>query len=291
VGIVGKLRDAGIPSVREHHPLDAPATYTVATFIPGSVRNEDINISVCQRVSRAIAQNLNASSSQTAPFQLVLGGECCMLPAILSAFWQHGGSPSPPLRIGLLYIDADTDLSSPTNPNSTGFFAGMNMTHLIRAPGALSSMDQFSRPSGEPVCDASNTVLFGINMSLAGNTDEHFAYLFDHNYKVVSSASVARDPENRAREALRYLEDRVDIIIVHLDVDSIDPQMFPLANVPNFTGVTFETMMRALKVLLSSEKVGGLTVAEVNPDHDPGLEMVEKLTGQIVGMLASRKGE
>ncbi len=147
---------------------------------------------------------------------------------------------------------------------------------------------RFSQNSGEPVCDASNTVLFGTNMSLAGNKDAHFAYLFDHNYKVVSSASVARDPEGRAREALQYLEDRVDIILVHLDVDSIDPQMFPLANVPNFTGVTFEQMMRALRVFLASDKVGGLTVAEVNPDHDPGLVMVERLSSQIVSMLAAR---
>ena len=194
------------------------------------------------------------------------------------------------MRVGLIYIDADTDLSSPTDPGSTGAFAGMNMTHLIRSPGALQSMEQFSRPSGAPVCDASNTVLFSTNMSFSGNKHDHFAYLFDNNYTVISSASVSHEPEERAKKALEYLEDRVDVILVHLDVDAIDPQMFPLANVPNFTGVTFEQMMRALKVFLGSEKVGGLTIAEVNPDHDPGLEMVERLTGQVVEMLATRGG-
>lgn len=286
VGIARKLRDAGLSSVSEHHPLDSPATYVATTFTPGRVRNEDVNIAVCQRVCSSITQSLN-STIPPSSFQLILGGECCMLPAILSAFWKHADSQSPPVRVGLVYIDADTDLSSPTNPGSTGIFAGMNMTHLIRSPGALQSMEQFSRPSGEPVCDSSNTVLFGINMSSPGNKQAHFAYLFDNDYKVISSASVAREPEQRAREALKYLEDKVDVIMVHLDVDSIDPQMFPLANVPNFTGVTFEEMMRALKVFLGSEKVAGLTVAEVNPDHDPGLEMVGRLTDQIVGMLAA----
>ncbi|KAF2797321.1 Arginase/deacetylase [Melanomma pulvis-pyrius CBS 109.77] len=289
VEIASKLREAGLPYVSEHHPLDAPATYAATIFALGRVRNEEVNISVCQRVHRTIAQNLKTSTKP--PFQLILGGECCMSPAILSAFWEHAGSQSPPLRIGLLYIDADTDLASPIDPGSTGIFAGMNMTHLIRSSGALHSMEQFSRPSGEPVCDASNIVLFGINMSSSGNKQEHFAYLFDNGYKVVSSASVAREPEKRAREALKYLEDRVDVIMVHLDVDSIDPQTFPLANVPNFTGVTFEDMMRAMKVVMASDKVGGLTVAEVNPDHDPGLEMVERLTVQVVGMLAARGGE
>lgn len=288
VSIASKLRNAGLPSVSEHHPLDSPATYAATTFAPGSVRNEDVNISVCQRVRRTITQNLNAFTKP--PFQLILGGECCMSPAILSAFWQHADSQTQPLRVGVIYIDADTDLASPTDPGSTGNLAGMNMTHLIRSPGALQSMEQFARPSGEPLCDPSNTVLFGINMSFSGNKQEHFTYLFDNNYKVVSSASVARGPEQRAEEALKYLEDRVDVIMVHLDVDAIDPLLFPLANLPNFTGVTFEQMMRALKIFLASERVGGLTIAEVNPDHDPGLGMVERLTGQVVEMLAARGG-
>lgn len=290
VGIVRKLQDAGIKSVSEHQALDSPATWKLAARSPGGVRNEDVNIAVCEHVYRTIAQNIKISSPQP-DFQLILGGECCMLPAIMSAFWQHAGSQSPPQRVGLIYIDADTDLASPADPNSIGTFAGMNMTHLIRNPGALKRMDQFSRPSGEPVCDAFNIVMFGVNMSLAGNTREHFAFLFDNGYKVISSISVANAPEQQAREALKYLEDKVDIIMVHLDVDSIDPQMFPLANVPNFTGVTFEQMMRALKVVLGSEKVGGLTIAEVNPDHDPGLEMVQMLTDQIVEILAKRGGK
>ena len=289
VGIVSKLQSAGISSVSEHHPLDSPVTYAIATFVPGGVRNEDVNISVCQRVYHTIAQNLGTSPPITRPpFQLILGGECGISPAILAAFWQHAESHSPPMRVGLVYIDADTDLASPTDPSSTGIFAGMNMTHLIRSAGALQSMKQFSRLSGRPVCDASNTVLFGTNMSFSGNTREHLAYLFDNDYEVISSSSVAREPEKYAKKALQYLEDKVDVIMVHLDVDSIDPRMFPLANLPNFTGVTFEEMMRALRVLLGSEKVGGLTIAEVNPDHDPGLGMVGRLTDEIVGTLAAR---
>jgi arginase len=282
VGIVSKLRDAGIPSIWEYNALHTPATYAATGFESGSVRNEDLNISVCKRVKSSIAKNLQNASPP--PFQLILGGECCMLPAILSAFWQN----TPHKRIGLLYIDADTDLSSPTDPGSTGNFAGMNMTHLVQASGSLQSMKQFSQPNGEPVCHADNMVLFGTNMSLPGNRRDHFAYLFDNNYKVVTSYSIAREPEKRAREALKYLEDRVDVIMVHLDVDAIDPHMFPLANVPNSTGVTFEQMMRALKVFLANEKVAGLTIAEVNPNHDPELAMVGSLAGEIVNMLAAR---
>lgn len=286
VGIVSKLKNAGF-SVAEHHALDAPAEYSIAAFSPGGVRNEETNIQVCQKVHQTISENLSKSATHP-PFQLILGGECGMLPAVLSAHWTYAHSQSPSKRVGLIYIDADTDLNSPTDPNSSGNLAGMNMTHLLQCSGALQSMKEFSRPSGEPVCDASNTVLFGINMMFPGNKPEHFGYLLDNNYKVVSSASVASNPEHSAREALKYIEERVDIIMVHLDVDAIDPKMFPLANLPNFTGVTFEAMMKALRVILGSEKAVGLTIAEVNPDHDPKLEMVERLTDEIVGMLATR---
>jgi arginase len=211
-----------------------------------------------------------------------------MLPAILSASWQHSCAQNSPQRVGLLYIDADTDLSSPSDVGTTGNFAGMNMTHLVQSPGSLESMKQFSQPNGDSVCTASNMVLFGTNKSLPANTREHFAYLFDNNYKVVTSSSIVKESEERAKEALHYLEDRVDIIVVHLDVDAIDPQTFPLANVPNFTGVAVEQMIRALSVFMDSEKVGALTIVGVNLDHDPGLKMVERLASEVVTMLVAR---
>jgi arginase len=262
VGIIDKLRDAGVSSITEHYALDEPITYAPTKFLPGGVRNENLNVSVCQSVKESLTKSLSLSATEP-PFQLVLGGECCMLPAILSAFWQQSRGQ----RIGLIYIDADTDLSSPIDPGTTGIFAGMNMTHLVQT---------------------SNMVLFGTNMSSSGNKREHFAYLFDNNFKVVSSLSVSKEPERRATEALTYLEDQVDVIFIHLDVDSIDPQLFPLANVPNFTGIAFEQMMPALRIFLASAKVGGLAIAEVNPDHDPGLAMVERLTTEVVDKLAAR---
>ncbi|KAH7173403.1 uncharacterized protein B0J16DRAFT_350044 [Fusarium flagelliforme] len=81
----------------------------------------------------------------------------------------------------------------------------MTMAHLVGLPGALLSMEQFSRSSAGPDCNAASTVFFGTDMSLPGNKREHFEYLLNNNYQVVSSASVAKDPELRVRETLNYL--------------------------------------------------------------------------------------
>lgn len=288
VGLVNQLRSMGLTVLSEHYPLDSPAMYSATPFARGHVRNEELNISVLDRVHSTISQNLltkHGNEGGNPPFQLILGGECCMLPSILTSFWKsvaHGN------KVGLIYIDADTDLASPTDSDSTGNFAGMNMTHLLRNVGALDSMKSFVRPDGRAVCGCDNTALFGINMANPGNKPEHFGYFFDNGFKIITSSAVALKPEETAGEVLRWLEDRVDVIVVHLDVDSIDPGMFPLANVPNHTGVGFDEMMKALEVMMQSEKVGALCIAEVNPDHDPGLEMVEKLTRSIAKILGGK---
>lgn len=73
----------------------------------------------------------------------------------------------------------------------------------------------------------------------------------------------------------------MDYILVHFDVDVINPGEYPLGNVPNWTGVGFDEIMTALKLFLKSPKAVGLIIAEVNPDHDPGLRMTGRLVHEI----------
>lgn len=286
VNIASQLSAAGAAAIAEHEALSEPATWRLSTFTPGGVRNESLNVEVCEKVCSTLQNNLG--TSKRPPFQLILGGECCMLSGILSAFWSHRSPLGQ--RVGLIYIDADTDLNAPSDPNSTGNLAAQTLTHLVGAPGGLESMKAFSQPEGQPLCDASNTVLFGINMAFAGNKPEHFAYLYDKQYRVIPSSAVAKAPGEQAEAALRYFEQQgVDAIVVHLDVDAIDPGEFPLANLPNYTGVKFEAMMQALGVILRHEKTAGLCVAEVNPDHDPGLRMTQMLSDKLASMLGGRR--
>ena len=129
-------------------------------------------------------------------------------------------------------------------------------------------------------------VLFGLNIDSAANKRDHLGYLFDNNFRVVTSQAVQQAPTSTAQAALRWLEGQVDYIVVHLDVDVIDPGQFPLCNVPNWTGLGFQECMASVKEFLKSEKVIAFSVAEVNPDHDPGLEMTERLVNEIVDGLS-----
>ena len=286
VGLVNKLTTLGYEvSILDAIP-DGPAGWSESKIGPNGARNEAAAVAVCHAVKDTIASALaNSSLEEQIPFQLILGGECLICPAILSALTHH----LPTKRIGLLYVDADCDLTYPNEPGSTGNIAGMTMTHLTLRSGALDSMKTFSNPDGSGVVDSSNAVLFGLNSSSPANKRDHLGYLFNENYRVVTSSAVSLDAAGCAREALSWLEERVDHIFVHLDVDVIDPGLFPLGNVPNWTGVNFPKIMTAMKTFLASDKALGLMIAEVNPDHDPGLKMTERLVDEVVAGLKKRQ--
>ncbi|KAF2997665.1 hypothetical protein E8E13_005764 [Curvularia kusanoi] len=285
-GLITKLNRVGI-ATEEHHALGSPARYSVTDFGLGSVRNLSLNVDVCSRVYATLASSISASSEFFPPFHLVIGGEHCQLQPVLAALARSQRYSRK--GIGLICINTDLDLSSPTDADSHGYFASMVTTYLLQLPGSLKEMEQYSRPDGRALCDACNMFFLGTSTSNSGNKPEHISYILDHGFEVISSKALASGPEGAARSALAYFQDEVDAIFVHLDVDSIDARLFPLANVPSFTGIGFEEMMRAVSVLVRSQMVCGLMITEVNPDHDPELEMVTRLTDNIVEMLSKRE--
>jgi arginase len=132
------------------------------------------------------------------------------------------------------YVDADCDMLVPGEAGSLGNMAGMAGTHLTLRPGALESMKPFSRPDGSGVVDSENVVFFGLNYDSPANKPQHLANLLDEHFRVFTKQTVAINAKGAAEAALKWLEERVDYIHVHLDVDAIDPGKFPLCNVPKF---------------------------------------------------------
>lgn len=284
-GLQQKLKDAGWVINEQDTFGGSPAGWTSSDRKPNGARNEARVVESCKRVSETVASALRKGGEDT--FQLILSGECLYCPAILSAY-SRNFVPGTGKKVGLVYIDADSDLHTPGDLSSSGNIAGMTLTHLTLRDGCLDSMRQFSRPDGSAVVDAENIVLFGLNENSETNKREHLGWLFDNSFRVVTSAAVQREPERRAQQALHWMEERVDQIIVHLDVDVIDPGEFPLCNVPNWTGLGFDECMASVGVFLGSEKCVGLSLAEVNPDHDPELKMTRRLVDKVFYSLQCR---
>ncbi|ETI27094.1 hypothetical protein G647_09776 [Cladophialophora carrionii CBS 160.54] len=285
-GLQDKLAAAGWQTTVSTALPQGPAGWTSSTRQPNGARNEAETVKACNKVREAVGNALAADeggNGRPPPFQLILSGECLYCPAILSAYWERFKGTTN--RIGIVYMDADCDLHTPSEPSSSGNIAGMTLTHLTLREGALESMRVFCRPDGAGVVDNRNILLFGLNINSPANKREHLGYLFDHGFRVTTSQFVHRNPVKEAKAALEWMEDKVDYILVHLDVDVIDPGLCPLGNVPNWTGLSFEATMAAFKTFLSSDKIVGLSIAEVNPDHDPGLRMTTELVDNIVDGL------
>ncbi|KAF2446766.1 Arginase/deacetylase [Karstenula rhodostoma CBS 690.94] len=284
-GLHTKLNAAGF-EVTEYSALTSPAIWKCSTREPNGARNEAATVAAISQVSKTITDVLN--EDRRPAFHLILSGECLYIPAILSADWHYLRPTTR--KIGIVYFDADADLHTASEPGGSGNIAGMTLTHLTLRDGALDGMKTFCRPDGAGVVDERNIVLFELNTLSEANKREHLGHLFDNDFRVFTSAAVQRDPEESAEKALEYMREHgVDHIIVHLDVDVIDPGEFPLCNVPSWTGLGYAQTMRALKVFLGSEQCVGLSVAEVNPDHDPGLVMTARLVDDVVDGLGKRR--
>ena len=64
------------------------------------------------------------------------------------------------------------------------------------------------------------------------------------------------------------MEARFDHLLLHFDVDTVDFTDLPLSeNAGRNEGLPFDAAMRALAVLLGSERLAAVTITEFNPDH------------------------
>lgn len=278
------------------------------------MRDEELAIDVNRKIKAQILENLKSSSEGSAevPFQLVLGGVCIMVPAIVSAF-REALEPQG-RKVGVIWFDADADLSLPGD--ATNVLGCIAFSQMVMREGALESMGEFSAPRhkhghghvhghghghGEDytavgVSNPENTVLFGLNTTREGVIPrEHLTYLLDNHYRVFSSSALSRSllaARTCATQALEYLTSHgCNAIIVHVDVDAIDGGEFPLGNLPNFTGTSFEQFMAALDVFLGEKRVVGLNLTEMNPDRDTGLVMTGRLVDAVVESFRRRASE
>ena len=147
-GLQQKLRDSGFEvSEYDAFPSSSSSASSLSTTAvggwrssaksPNGARNEAETVHACYLVKDRVTEALRTSKKYhgKSSFQFILSGECLYTPAILSAYWHQLNASSHPVSeektIGIIYIDADTDLFTPVEPNATGTIAGM--TQIGRA--------------------------------------------------------------------------------------------------------------------------------------------------------------
>lgn len=164
-------------------------------------------------------------------------------------------------RVGLVYVDLDTDLNTPES-TADGALGWMGVAHLLGVPGGDPALAGLGPPT--PLLTPEQVLFFGNDNSLAFERE----IIESRGIAEVPLARVAADPVGAAREVLGGWARQFDRLLIHLDVDVLDYLDFPLAeNTRRGCGLRFDALVTAMRTLVAAPNWAALTVTQANPDH------------------------
>jgi len=187
-------------------------------------------------------------------FTLLLGGDCTLAAAAVAGARRRLGVP-----VGLVYLDADADLNTPETTPS-GNLDGMALALALgRGPRELVEVTS-------PAVLPEHVALVGFRILDAGERDA----LGDLGLALPAMAASRLGMRVTAALALDAVANHDGPIVVHLDVDVIDPaEMAVKGAASDRPALSLAEVSDLLTALLGSPRVVALEVAEFQPDQDP----------------------
>ena len=200
------------------------------------------------------------STLQGGQFPLVLGGDHSIAAgsiAGVSAFYRQQGQ-----GIGLIWIDAHTDMNTPrTSPS--GNVHGMPLAALFGlGPAQLSEIQGFS-----PKIAAAHTTLVGVRSI----DPSEKASIEGIGLRVITMKELdMRGMKAVLEEALDRATDGTAGFHCSFDLDVVDPQVSPGVGSPVAGGITYRESHSAMEMIADSFKLASMDCVEVNPVLDVG---------------------
>ncbi|HEX2099260.1 MAG TPA: arginase family protein [Candidatus Synoicihabitans sp.] len=205
-------------------------------------------------VATAVAWEV-AEAVQHGNGALVLGGDCTVELGTVAGVVAAGVT-----SVGLVYVDLDTDLNTPTS-TADGALDWMGVAHLLGIPGTICELTAIGRRV--PLLQPEQVMFF----AHANVEPCERRVITEHGIAETPCAEVAADPWRAGQKASHWAR-RFDRLLVHLDVDVLSFVDTPLAeNVRRNLGLRLDTLMLAITPLLHAPNLTTLTITEVNPDH------------------------
>jgi arginase len=246
-GLLDRLRAGGV----EVADLgDSP----VWRWRPDTARPRAQNLAEVARIARETGDRVARAREDRRPL-LVLGGDCTIE---LGTVAGHADDD-----VGLVYFDVHPDLNTPASVHE-GALDWMGMAHALGVDGAERELAGIG-PS-TPLLDDRRVLFFSYGPDQA--TPFELEQMERRGLARVSVDEVSADPEGAAQRAVDEFVARFSRLLVHFDVDTIDFNDAPLSeNTGRGEGLPLDVAMRALRVLVGSERLAALTVTELNPLH------------------------
>lgn len=244
------------------------------SFRPDTENPKKQNLSLVIDVLTQVTESVELAIASRA-WPLVLGGDCSITIGVIAALTKHFPN------LGLSYIDGDVDLNTPETTN-TGIFDGMVLAHIL-GRGADELRHFGSRC---PLLAEQQIALFGYSAQAGGIDPVEIDVLRNTQMAKFPLEEIDSDVHTAAIRALQELESKAEHILVHFDVDVVDYDDFPAADVPHRPGLALAQTQKALKIFVGSQRSVGLVITEFNAAHDGDGKLAEKLIGTIDEVMA-----
>lgn len=243
-------------------------------FRPDTQNPKQQNLALVTSVAGQLAEQVYRAS-QAGMKPIVLGGDCTITIGVVAGLLRHSAN------LGLIYFDGDVDLNTPATTNS-GIFDGMVVAHITGR-----GSDELTRigPS-YPLLPEENIVLFGYNPDAGWIDPAETQFLGQCSMVKYPLTQIRGKVEEASREAVSQLEDRVGLFLVHFDVDVIDFDDLPVADVPHYHGLSLDETMETLQIFVSSNRFAGLVITEFNADRDTDGMSARRLLEGVTRALA-----
>ena len=274
-GAPAALRAAGLLEKLQSRGLEVEdlGELPPVSYRPDPEQPRQQNLELAVNVARQVDSQVDSAIAE-GRIPLVLGGDCSISVGIVAGMLRHHR------RLGLLYFDADLDLNTPETSHS-GILDGMVVAHLL----GQGSPELAGIGPREPLLTDEDIVFFGY--------DESSGWIDPPEIDLLTRSRAAKFPIERVRdapaavaeEALRHLESRSDVILVHFDVDVMN---FPAVDVPHPGGLDGDTAFSALQVFVGSPKCAAVVVTELNAEQDPDGSYTRQLVDGLVAAFAAR---
>jgi arginase len=227
----------------------------------------------CQTLAARVEQVMREGR-----FPLVLGGDHSVAVGAVSGVSSYLRGRDK--RMGLLWIDAHTDMNTPeTSPS--GNVHGMPLACCVGlGPAELTSIGGFS-----PKVDPANVVLVGIR-SVDSTERANVQAAQVH-------VATMRDIDERGLrsvmdEAILRACEGTEGFHVSLDMDAVDPQDAPGVGTPVRGGLTYREAHLIMEMICDSGKLLSFEAVEVNPVIDEANRTASLAVELIMSALGKR---
>jgi arginase len=262
-GLGWRVREMGSVFVRE--PEAMPQGRSSARYLTEVLE-------VCTRLKAHALEALAEGA-----FPITLGGDHSIAMGSVAAVAQHHRREEQP--VGLLWVDAHTDINTPeTSPS--GNLHGMPLAHLLGL--GLPALRALAGP--RPAVDAQHVAVLGARSVDAGERE----VVRRSGVRVYSMSEIdERGFAACLKEAVARVTSGTAGFHLSFDLDGVDPRYAPGVGTPVPGGLTYREAHLACETAAATGALLGLDMVELNPTLDD-----RNQTGQLaVELILSALGK